>query len=462
MGLMNPIWLWGLAGLMIPVAIHLLSRKDMRVIQVGSLRHLVNSTTRQAIRIRLNEYLLLALRCLLIALLTLLLAELYVRRTKNTTRWLVVESGLDQTLQWKHFVDSLVRDGYELRRLQQGFPPANAADAVQAIPDYWSLAQQLTRIQPERCFVISRDRAVGFAGERVSIGNNITWLTSSTDSSRFVIVVNRSLPDTIVARVGRSNEFRTIYESLKAPAAQEHALLQEWSQPERKVSNGSSPETAAPIPYSVNTVRIAISGTQVIEEERRIVEAALQAISVDAIVPIQYQFIEPGSPPEGDWLIWLSPDEPPVNNINRIIQKAGPNTSTDLKSAWPLLHQARMDQATAGSTPVLPESPQSKSRWWITRPLTLSAAVREQFTLQLATILLHDVNRRLLQTARSFDHRVMPDAEKFSSAGIMSNDGGNNGQKTASTTQREGSGILAVVLVLLFICERFIASRQQL
>ena len=32
MGLLNPTWLWGLAGLAIPVAIHLLSRKDMRVI----------------------------------------------------------------------------------------------------------------------------------------------------------------------------------------------------------------------------------------------------------------------------------------------------------------------------------------------------------------------------------------------------------------------------------------------
>ena len=476
MGLLNPIWLWGLTGLMIPVAIHLLSRKDMRIIQIGSLRHLVNSTTRQAIRIRLNAYGLLALRCLIIALLAVLLAGLYVRSAGNTTRWLVVESGLEQTSQWKHFVDSLVSNGYELRRLQQGFPLVTANESGQPTPDYWSLAQQLSRIQPDRCFVISRDRAAGFAGLRTPIDNSITWLTSSPDSSRFVIAVNRSLPDTVVARVGSSNDRHTIYESIKVPS-QESSLLQKWTQlPATAVSaapaadaqqnNSSSNTVSSTLQHTaqeLSTIRVVISGTKVIEEERRIVEAAIQAISTEAVVPIQYRFLEPGSAPEGDWLIWLSPDEPPANNISRIIQKATETyTAIHSQSLRPILYQGPMDNETAaGSTPSSLDSQQLKSRWWITRPLTLSAALREQFTLQLATVLLHDANRQLTQTASAYDQRVMPDIQRFWSTDLTPDGRGDN-QQNSNTNQREGSGVLAVIVLVLFAIERFIASRQQL
>ena len=45
MGVANPIWLWGMLGLMVPIAIHLLSRKDMRVIHVLSLPRLTRSSS---------------------------------------------------------------------------------------------------------------------------------------------------------------------------------------------------------------------------------------------------------------------------------------------------------------------------------------------------------------------------------------------------------------------------------
>ena len=76
MQLINPIWLWGLTGLLIPIGIHLLSRKQGKIIKFGSLRHLEESQTKQSINVRLNEVPLLILRCALIFLIVILLCGL--------------------------------------------------------------------------------------------------------------------------------------------------------------------------------------------------------------------------------------------------------------------------------------------------------------------------------------------------------------------------------------------------
>ena len=62
----QPIFLWALAGLSVPIAIHLLSKKEGKVIRLGSLRHVREKSTQQFKSIRLNEWLLLALRCLIV------------------------------------------------------------------------------------------------------------------------------------------------------------------------------------------------------------------------------------------------------------------------------------------------------------------------------------------------------------------------------------------------------------
>jgi hypothetical protein len=72
----QPIFLWALTALAVPIGIHLLSRKEGKVVKMGSLRHLRETSTKQFKGIKLNELLLLALRCLLIILFVSLLAGL--------------------------------------------------------------------------------------------------------------------------------------------------------------------------------------------------------------------------------------------------------------------------------------------------------------------------------------------------------------------------------------------------
>src|SRR5690349_13991138 len=94
----NPIWLWALTGISIPIAIHLLSRKEGKVIRIGSLRHLQETSTQQFKGIRLNELALLALRCLLIILFVMILSGLSLHWTNsNKVSWVLVEKGLENT-----------------------------------------------------------------------------------------------------------------------------------------------------------------------------------------------------------------------------------------------------------------------------------------------------------------------------------------------------------------------------
>jgi hypothetical protein len=72
----NIAGLFALTGLIVPLIIHLLSRKTRHSIPFGSLRFLDASETRTFKSLRLNEKLLLFIRALLITILVLMLADL--------------------------------------------------------------------------------------------------------------------------------------------------------------------------------------------------------------------------------------------------------------------------------------------------------------------------------------------------------------------------------------------------
>ena len=124
----HPIWLWGLTGLLIPIGIHLLSRKEGKVVRMGSIRYLEDSTTKQFRSLRLNEVLLLILRCLAIALLVVLLSGLQFNTSgSHQKKWLVVEAGLEHDARFSSLSDSLKKEGYELKQLAKGFPALDSA-----------------------------------------------------------------------------------------------------------------------------------------------------------------------------------------------------------------------------------------------------------------------------------------------------------------------------------------------
>lgn len=188
MTFVNPSYLWALTGLAIPLAIHLLSRKEGKIIRVGSIRHVEESNTSQFKSIRLNEVLLLLLRMLLVIMIALFMSGAQCSGPASAKKIVYSERGLN--------VDSLTNNGYEHH----------------IIPDdinYWTLAEELNKLTDD-VVVISYSRAENFKGERIALNDNIKWITAESKPVEFQALAWKA-GDSVFVRTGRSNEMMTSF-----------------------------------------------------------------------------------------------------------------------------------------------------------------------------------------------------------------------------------------------------------
>jgi hypothetical protein len=86
---LEQIFLWGLVAVAIPILIHLLNRQKATLVDWGAMRFLLESLTSRSRRILIEEIILMALRCLIIALAVLAMARLFVP-TRSIIPWSVV------------------------------------------------------------------------------------------------------------------------------------------------------------------------------------------------------------------------------------------------------------------------------------------------------------------------------------------------------------------------------------
>jgi len=82
MGFLNPALLFALAGIGVPILIHLLNRRQVRHVRWAAMRFLKASVDRNQRRLRVEDLILLALRCLVLALLALALARPALRKAE--------------------------------------------------------------------------------------------------------------------------------------------------------------------------------------------------------------------------------------------------------------------------------------------------------------------------------------------------------------------------------------------
>src|SRR4051812_24279325 len=75
MGFLNPLLLFGLAAVSVPIIIHLLNRRRFHKVVWAAMRFLQTSVEKNQRRMRIEDMILLILRCALIALLALALAR---------------------------------------------------------------------------------------------------------------------------------------------------------------------------------------------------------------------------------------------------------------------------------------------------------------------------------------------------------------------------------------------------
>lgn len=186
MTFLNPTYLWALLGLLIPIAIHLWSKKEGKTIKVGSIELLRESESKQTSSIKPNELWLLLLRLLIISLVVMILAEPQLKlKTENDAITYIIEPSLVKTNKASSILNS-IGENHSIKLLTKGFPELESIDLEDLstdTPNYWQLVQDMETISSDSIIVYTKALISGFKGKRPIINKNIDWITISTEEN---------------------------------------------------------------------------------------------------------------------------------------------------------------------------------------------------------------------------------------------------------------------------------------
>jgi hypothetical protein len=197
--------LFAIAAITLPVLIHLWNVRKGKTLKVGSIALLAASSRQRSRRLRVDNWPLLLLRCLLLILLAFLLAQPFLHKQQEATNagWVLVPA---QQLKAAHAqygaqMDSLLAAGLELHNLSARFETMQLSDTA-AVPvadsnvhtlSSWSLFnvldQQLPASFPVHVFI--NNRLSQFGGNRPLTHLAIHWNSFELTDSLQQSVVNR-------------------------------------------------------------------------------------------------------------------------------------------------------------------------------------------------------------------------------------------------------------------------------
>ncbi|WP_394749925.1 BatA domain-containing protein [Spongiimicrobium salis] len=310
----NPTYLWALLGLLIPIAIHLWSKKEGNTIQVGSIQFLEESEAKQSKRIQWNELLLLLLRLLILTVLVCILAAPQIRRNlEKTSLTYLVEPSLLGNPEMKNILDTINQD-LEVRLLQEGFPEIegyNTLGRSEEPPAYWQLAQQMGSLRTDSIVVFTKALLLGIKGQRPQVPKNINWIVLPLEASPKSNVIGVLDKDTILElQLVQSSGRSTIFE--KRRLSRNNQDLRWNENKDSLIFHRNIPEEVFAM-TSPQTFRIQLYYVDSLINEKNKMVAAFSALSKylgHAIEVVQKQEEEDLETTGFDLTIWLSESVP--------------------------------------------------------------------------------------------------------------------------------------------------------
>ncbi|MFT3932428.1 MAG: BatA domain-containing protein [Chitinophagaceae bacterium] len=281
--LLQPIWLYALAGLAVPVIIHLWNQRPGKTLRVGSVALVTENKVSRQKNIHLTELLLLLLRCLLLAAVVLALAGLQWRSNVNNVSkgWVLMpRQQLKTTHQhFKPLVDSLLKTGMEFHYFEDGFQKENIDKALTIVDTsntrtfyYRNIASSLNEVVDANTpvYIFTDNYLRNFSGPRNTVSLNLHWLAFTPDSSKEKQVADTNAINISVYQKGYANDARYVSAALEA--------IKQFSKRNFHISN---------------------------------------AVSITAL------------PSQQDWLFWLSDESlPQGKNANNILRYAAGKATT--------------------------------------------------------------------------------------------------------------------------------------
>ena len=257
-----------MAGIAVPVIVHLWNDRRGNVLQVGSIELLAGSKRRPAWRPRITQWWLLVVRCLLVTAMALLLAGPYWMRHAGGKGWVLADGGFGLGAggggKLAGMIDSLVKAGYQRHGL---------SDTI----NYWEAFREADAEAPGgvSLYLITTGLSQRFSGSRPVSRREVHWYTYTPDDSveNWVQAAWRDSGDVVVLK-GESRSTGTRW-------ARERA---DWG--------------LAPAAIDTAVVRYRIVADGVWRGDAKYVRAALEALRETTRRPIMEG--------DGGWLFWLS------------------------------------------------------------------------------------------------------------------------------------------------------------
>lgn len=328
--------MWAAAGILIPVVIHLWNRKKGKVLKVGSIALLMENPKQPARSFRLEDLLLLVLRCMLIILAAMVLSkpvwmkELHPEKEKG---WILMErKGMAETyIRYKQWIDSLLKAQYTVHYFEPPFEKVDVEALHNAKNDslpvskisYWSLLRSLNQQVPEKLpvYLFTTNQLQRFAGSRPVVNMNLMWYnyTPSDSISTWVVKAYATTADSLRIVVAQSKPSGTVMQFRNASLApQQNVEYSVRAEGQRLLVDGRKGE---PVVVDTNTMNVAIYTDQYIHDAGY-VKAAIEAIQQYSKRKIK--IIEVHDPSvlakqKLDWIFWLSEKTVPIESGQHIV-----------------------------------------------------------------------------------------------------------------------------------------------
>ncbi len=437
MSFAQPSYLWALLGLLVPIAIHLWSKKQAKTIKIGSVQLLSESKSRQSSSIQLNEWWLLLLRMAIISLITLVMAKpLWKSKVNNSKLTYIIEPELARNENFMaRFID--LQADQEIRLLQSGLPKndveyANSQDFRSA--DYWSLASEMNALKTDSIIVFTHGYAKGLKGARPETNHDINWIV--LDSAQ-------NLEKPLLAY--QTEENIALFTAINSPVASKIAQKSiELGDVYQLTSNGdslkilssssssSSSSDSARIPViQQKALEVALVYADSLSTDKTYIEAALAALSTylgREIIVESFLDSELLENKETDLMIWLNTKPAPVSARKTLIFKNDSISNSLITNG------------------------ENENTFYISKRITTENALSGRLTENLLSIL--DVDEELRELQANADIRTVDEAD------LKTNFIDNKESKTHQASWNLNPYLWIVLLVLLIV-ERFVAYKRK-
>jgi len=186
MSFLNPIAFWGLLALLIPLVIHLLSKKQKNKIYFGSNRFLADKETTSAKSIQLSDLSLLLVRLLLLGSIIFALAGLS-QLDKETKEVVYIQKSLEEDGDHNSILSqidpSIEKKYFSYERNESG-------DDIEFYPSAYTLLHKLNQSK-DSITVLTNSLQQNFIGEQIAPEKNINWKILPSKETKSIETINK-------------------------------------------------------------------------------------------------------------------------------------------------------------------------------------------------------------------------------------------------------------------------------